>query len=322
MLSAWRIALYLFSILLGAFIFFHNSLAFDWIAADYEPVYVGYSQTIFHPDHMARVMYWGESILLPIFSKLIGASKSKTSFFFLCSFISLLTFPIFTFLALERLKSVSKALLFISLLALTYLIDGGGGSDSLIILLMGVAALSNSLAIVFICIVLSCLAHFSLTFIAVIGLVPLVYFSPLTKKGDTLKFIAVLIAAIIIGRGLLELWFWKFDYLHGNGRIQYVLDAGYVFFETRYLKNPVNFWLTPKIPFLTVLGGVVLYFAYLKRGLFCLAIFGSLMLAYAAMFFTVDGYRVFAVAFSAPWIYLLLVFIRCLHTPLRASAKE
>jgi hypothetical protein len=322
MLSSWRITLYLFSIVLGAFLFFHNSPAFDWIAADYEPVHIEYSQNIFHPSHMARVMYWGESILLPIIAKLIGASKSKTAFFFLCSFIYLLIFPIFVFLALERLKSASKALLFISLLGVSYLMDGGGGPDSLIILLMGVAALSSSLTITFICIVLACLAHFSLTTVAVMGLIPLVYFSPLMKRSDALKVIATLITGLIIGRGLLELWFWKFDYLHSAARIQYVFDTGYKFFEARYLKDPIHFWLTPKIPFLLIFTVVVLYFGYLKRSLFCLAALISVILAYVALFFTVDGYRIFAVAISAAWIYMLLAFTQCLNIPLVGRTKE
>jgi hypothetical protein len=304
-----------FSLVLGTLFFFNFSPVFDWISADYEPVFIEYSKNIFHPDHMARVMYWGESILLPIIAKLVGASKSKTAFFFFCGFIFLLLLPIFSYFALGRLKSLPKAFLFVFLLGISYLIDGGGGPDSLIILLMGVAVLSNSLPTTFFCVALSCLAHFSLTVITVAGLIPLIYFSPLiNKRSYALKIISVLVIGLLIGRVLLELWFWRFDYLHTNGRIHYVLDAGLEFFENRYLKNIFQFWLTPKITFLIIFGIVVLYFGYLKRGLFCLAALISLMLAYIAMFFTVDGYRVFAVAISAPWIYLLLVFTQSLNS--------
>lgn len=309
------IFLYLFSIIFGGLIFFNFSQVFGWIGADYEPVYIGYSQTIFHPDHMARVMYWGESILLPIIANLLGASQSKTSFFFLCSFIYLLLFPVFSYLALERLKSTPRALLFIFLVGISYLINGGGSPDSLIILLMGIAALSNRLLIILICIMLSCLAHFSLTFVAVVGLIPLIYFSPFNSKSHSFKVIGILVVALIIGRLLLELWFWKFDYLHTNGRIKYVIDLGFEFFKLRYLKNPSEFWLAPNILFLTTFGVVALYFAYLRRVGFCLAALFGLCLAYTAMFFTVDGHRIFAVAISAPWIYFLLAFTRALNAP-------
>jgi hypothetical protein len=309
------IFLYFFSIIFGGLIFFNYSQVFGWISADYEPVYVGYSQTIFHPDHMARVMYWGESILLPIIANLIGASKSKTTFFFLCSFIYLLLFPVFSYLALEKFKSASRALLFIFLLGVSYLINGGGSPDSLIILLMGVAALSNSPLVIFISVMLSCLAHFSLTFIAVVGLIPLIYFSPYNSKSTSFKVIGTLVAALIIGRLLLELWFWKFDYLHANGRIKYVIDLGFEFFKLRYLKNPSEFWLAPNIFFLTTFGVVALYFACLWRVGFCLAALFGLCLAYTAMFFTVDGHRIFAVAISGPWIYFLSTFVGSLNAP-------
>jgi len=314
------IFLYLFSIVFGGLIFFNYSQVFGWISADYEPVFIGYSQIIFHPDHMARVMYWGESILLPIIANLIGASQSKTSFFFLCSFIYLLLFPIFSYLALEKLKSTSRALLFILLLGISYLMNGGGSPDSLIILLIGIAALSNSILAIFICIMLSCLAHFSLTFVAVVGLLPLIYFSPFNSKSDSFKIIGTLLAAVIVGRLLLELWFWKFDYLHTNGRIKYVTDLGLEFFKLRYLKNPAEFWLAPNIFFLATFSLVALYFAYLSKISFCLAAFFGLCLAYTAMFFTVDGHRIFAVAISGSWIYFLLTFVGSLKNVL--SSKE
>jgi hypothetical protein len=309
------IFLYLLSIVFGSLIFFNYSQVFGWISADYEPVYVGYSQTIFHPDHMARVMYWGESILVPLLAKLIGASQSKTSFFFLCSFIYLSLFPIFSYLAFESLNSISRALLFILLLGISLLIDGGGSPDGLIILLMGITALSNSLLAIFICVMLSCLAHFSLTFVAVVGLIPLIYFSPLNSKSYSFKIIGTLLAALIVGRLLLELWFWKFEYLHTNGRIKYVTDLGLEFFTLKYLKSPEEFWLAPKLSFLLIFGGILFYFVYLRKLAFSLAALFSLSLAYAAMFFTVDGHRIFIVAISGSWIYFLMTFMRSLNAP-------
>jgi len=309
--------LYSFSVIYGCALFFNNSQVFDWIRAPYEPVYVGYSQNIFHPDYMARVMYWGESILLPVIANLIGASKSKESFLFLCSVIYLCTLPIFSFLAYKRLNSLMMSFFFIVLLGFSFLNDGGGSPDSLVILLLGIATLSRNYSVIFLAIVASCLAHFSLTFVAVAGLILLIYFSPLPNNPNSKKVIYVYIFGLMMGRGLLELWYWWFDYLNSSGRILYVYELGIDYFWQKYIQSKLSFWIAPGISFITIFMISNLFFLYKKNILFVLTSILSIAIAYIAMFFSLDGYRIFVVSVSASWIYILATFLYALKSVAR-----
>ena len=316
-----KIFFYLFSILLSCYIFFGNAHFFNWLVIEYQPVYLDYSKEIFHPEHMAKVMYWGESILLPLIVKVIGASQSKAAYFFLCGLISLAIIPTFSFLALHRLQSPIKAAIFILLLvgSFPYLWQMDYSSpDFLTILLIGSAVLSQSYWMLFCGILLAALSHFSITLVSTVGLVPLLYFSPLVNPETRKKTVLYLIGGLLAGRGLLALWYWKFDYLHTGGRRDYVIDLGANFFVDKYLDNPSQFWLIPHISFLLLYFFTVLYFAYLRKYRFCNAGLFVLALAYAAMFFTVDGYRIFATVIAAAYVYLLL----CLISQLRLDPKQ
>ena len=316
---------YLFSLILSCYIFFRNSQFFNWLVIEYEPVYLGYSKEIFHPGHMAKVMYWGESILLPLLVQVIGASQSRAAYFFFCGLIYLAIIPTFAYLACQRLKSVSKALVFILLLVGTfpYLRQMDYSSpDFLTILLIGAAVLSESYLILFFGILLAVLSHFSIALVSTISLIPLLYFSPLLNQTSRRKTILYLISGLIAGRGLLALWYWKFDYLHTGGRTDYVVDLGVNFFVKRYLENPSQFWLTPQAAFLLLYVFTVLYFAYLKKYSFCFAALFTLFLAYAVMFFTVDGYRIFACVIAGAYTYLLLCLISHFQLALKRIASN
>jgi len=303
-------------LMLGFLLLFKNSAVFGWIAADYEPEYVEYSRNIFHPDHMARVMYWGESILLPILANIFGASKSKTSFFFFCSFISILLLPIFAGLTYKKLDSLPKSLLLIFILGLSFLHNGGGSPDSMIIMLMGIAALTSSLLVMFFAIALCVLAHFSIALLATFGLSAVLYFSPLLNDREQRKRALIGMSALVVGRLLLELWFWRFNYLQSYGRLKYVMDAGFDLFLKRYLDAPLSFWLAPTVPFLAVFLTIFLYFCYLKKYKFCISALFPLFLGYLAMFFTVDGHRIFQAVTSGAFIYLVYCFISSIPNPL------
>lgn len=164
---------------------------------------------------------------------------------------------------------------------------------------------------------LAALSHFSITLIAVIGLIPLLYYSPLLTKGKARKTIVYLIGGLLTGRGLFALWYWKFDYLHTTGRADYVIDLGLNFFISRYAQSPTQFWLTAQIACLVPYLLTTLYFAYLKKYHFCIAALFSLALAYTALFFTVDGYRIFATVIAGTYCYLLLCLVNQL--PLRST---
>lgn len=303
---------YFFTLALSCFLFFKYSQIFNWLTIDYEPVFLGYSREIYYPQHMAKVMFWGESILLPLMVQIIGASKPKAAYFFFCGIIYIAIIPTFAFFALQRFKSPLKALIFILLLVGTfpYLRQMDfSSSDFLTILLMGASVISGNALILFAGIVLASLSHFSITIVSTACLIPIFLFSPILEKNERLRKLAFLVAGLIAGRSLLALWYWKFDYLHTGGRADYVIDLGLNHFIKRYLENPEAFWLTPQISFLLPFLFIILYLAFLKKYLFCCAAIFSVLIAYLAMFFTLDGYRIFATVIAAPYIYLLLCFI-------------
>ena len=313
------------SLLLSCFLFFKNGQFFNWLVIEYQPVSLDYSKEIFHPGHMAKVMFWGESILLPLLVQLSCASQSKAAYFFFCGLISLAIIPTFAFLALRRLQSPFKAAIFILLLVGTFpylrAMDYSS-TDFLTILLIGSAVLSQSYWILFIGILLAALSHFSIVLVSTIGLIPLLYFSPLLNPESRKKMVLYLIGGLLAGRGLLALWYWKFQYLHTGGRMDYVLDLGANFFVKRYLENPSQFWLIPQTSFLLLYFLTVLYFAYQKKYHFCIAALFALSLAYAAMFFTVDGYRIFAAVIAGAYGYLLLCLISQLSLGPRRPSKN
>lgn len=320
-----NILFYLFSILLSCYIFFSNAQFFNWLVIEYQPVYLDYSKEIFHPGHMAKVMYWGESILLPLIAQVIGASQSKSTYFFLCGLISLAIIPAFSFLALRRLQSPLKATIFILLLvgSFPYLRQMDYSSpDFLTILLIGSAVLSQRYWILFIGILLATLSHFSITLVSVISLLPLLYFSPLLTSETRKKTVLYLMGGLLAGRGLLALWYWNFKYLHTGGRSDYALDLGVNFFAEKYLGNPSQFWLIPQISFLSLYLITILYFAYQKQYRFCIAAVFALSLAYAAMFFTVDGYRIFATIIAGAYGYLLLCLVNQLSSDPKPSCTN
>jgi hypothetical protein len=307
---------YFFTLALSCFLFFKYSQIFDWLTRDYEPVFLGYSREIYYPQHMAKVMFWGESILLPLMVQMIGASKPKAAYFFFCGIIYIAIIPTFAYFALQRFKSPLKALIFTLLLVGTfpYLRQMDfSSSDFLTILLMGISVISGNALILFAGIVLASLSHFSITIVSSVCLIPIFFFSPILVKKERLKNLAFLVSGLIVGRSLLALWYWKFDYLRSGGRVDYVIDLGVNYFINRYLENPEVFWLMPQISFLIPFIFILFYFAYLKNYLFCCAAIFSLLIAYISMFFTLDGYRIFATVMAAPYIYLLLSFIGILN---------
>jgi hypothetical protein len=211
---------YVFSLILSCYLFFNNPQFFNWFVIEYEPISLGYSKEIFHPGHMAKVMYWGESILLPLLVQVSGASQSRSAYFFFCGLIYLAIIPTFSYLALQRLESPLKALLFILLLVTTFpylrQIDYSS-PDFLTILLIGTAVLSESYLILFFGTLLATLSHFSITLVSTVGLISLLYFSPLLDSKSNRNAVLYLIGGLLAGRGLLALWYWKFDYLHTGG---------------------------------------------------------------------------------------------------------
>ena len=137
------------------------------------------------------------------------------------------------------------------------------------------------------------------------------YFSPNTSFYSQKKLVGTALAAILAGKALLLAWYAVFHY-QLLSRLDWALGKGYIFFLERYETNTAGFWLTPGIPFLALYFLIAAYFLMQKKFAFVLTAIFSLAIAYVALFWTVDGLRVFAVVIVAPYAYLLLSFINSL----------
>lgn len=127
------------------------------------------------------------------------------------------------------------------------------------------------------------------------------------RKLSLLKSCAL---GIVLGKLLLMSWLWTFGY-HPSSRLKWAIDTGISVFIQNYEKLGIQFWLTPGIAFLLFYTIACIFF-FKRSLLFSLAAICALSICYCALFFTVDGYRILAVAITAPYIYITIEFIECL----------
>ena len=113
-----NLSLLLFSLLLGLYLFFLNPLltaAFESSDSNIE-WYAVFSKNIFHPT----TSYIAESILLPFFAKLIGASASTASYRVLCALITISILPLLAAASHRFFNSTSKAFIFVVLFGVSF----------------------------------------------------------------------------------------------------------------------------------------------------------------------------------------------------------
>jgi hypothetical protein len=103
---------------------------------------------------------------------------------------------------------------------------------------------------------------------------------------------------------VLHLWYQVFSYKFFS-RFDYVLTNGFEFFLKRYDQSVIAFWLTPGIGFLLIYASLMIYFLFLKKYIFSLSAVISVMAAYAALFFTTDGVRIFSLAIAPSYSLML-----------------
>jgi hypothetical protein len=232
----------------------------------------------------------------------------------LCGFFTICILPITAIFARRYFQNFYKTLLFIVLFGLSfqylqyYIL---GFPDPLTILLLVSAVFQKRLAAMFTLLALAMLSHFSMAALSVIGLVGLIYFSPISGFDSRKKSVGVALAAILMGKVILLAWYALFHYKLVS-RLDWVLGKGYPFFLERYETNVAGFWLTPGIPFLGLYFLIAAYFLMQKKIAYVFSVIIALAIAYVALFWTVDGLRVFAVVGAAPFAYLLLSFINSL----------
>jgi hypothetical protein len=259
--------------------------------------------------------------LLPLLAKLVGASRTLFTYKFLCGILTVTILPVAAIFAQRYFQNTFKTLLFIILFGLSfqylqyYIL---AFPDPLTILLLVLAVFQKRLGAMFVLLVLAMLSHFSMAALSVIGLIGLVSFSPNSGIHSQRKIVGVALASILAGKAILLAWYAVFHY-HLVSRLDWVLGKGYPFFLERYEVNIAEFWLTPGIPFLALYFLITFYFLVQKKYAYIFSALFALTISYTALFWTVDGLRVFAVVIAAPFAYLLLSFINSL--PFWKTAK-
>jgi hypothetical protein len=298
------------SLSLGVYLFLGNPWGLAELRSDSYSWFLDFSRSIFQ----GQSAYYAESILLPLIAKLVGATKSLVSYKILCGIFTLSILPITAIFAQRYFHNLYQTLLFIVLFGLSfqylqfYIL---GFPDPLTILLLVSAVFQKRLGALFSLLVLAMLSHFSMAALSVISLIGLAYFSPNAVLYSQKKLVAIAIAAILVGKALLLAWYAVFHY-QLLSRLDWALGKGYIFFLERYETNVAGFWLTPGVPFLVLYFLIATYFLMQKKFTFVFSAILALAIAYVALFWTVDGLRVFAVVIAAPFAYLLLSFINSL----------
>ena len=302
-------SLLVFSLLLSLYLFFLNPLltaAFESSDNNIE-WYAVFSKNIFHPT----TTYIAESILLPLFAKLIGASASTASYRVLCALITISILPLLAAASQRFFNNTSKAFIFVLLfgVSFTYLAQYRlGFPDPLTIVLLSFTALQRRPLALFVGALLAGLSHFSMSVFSLSALSLLIIALPTLTKATKLQALKSVWLGLIASRVLLALWFYLFEYKL-TSRVDVVLDSGLILFINHYNQSPSVFWLAPGLIFLFSYFLISSYFVFKKQALFAMALGGALCLAYTAHFLTVDGLRVFAVVISSAYVLMLATCI-------------
>lgn len=309
--------IFLIGLALNSYFFFTNPWLVTDFYSDSYSWFVDFSRSIFQP----QTAYYAESILLPLVGKVIGASRALIFYKTLCAVITICLLPVLGVLSRRFFQSFYKALVFIVLFGLSfnylrfYIL---GFPDPLTIALLMAAIFQRKASAVFCLVTLASLSHFSMVVIAVLSLAGLVYASPASTRISPSKYLSSLLLSLLAGKIILVAWYWLFHY-QLQSRVDWAFGKGYTFFLDRYSADLQGFWLTPGILFLVVYGLISIYFLICRQFLFVAAAIFALVLAYLALFWTVDGLRVFAVVISASYGYLLIAFIQGISIALNSK---
>jgi len=273
--------------------------------------YLNFSKEIFHPTYALKGAYFSESMLLPLLSNSLGAAKSMVAYKIFCSLLTISILPILSIFCIRYFSNIyqSTFLIFTVCISYSYLWDFNlGFPDPLTIVLLFMLSLEKNLKRVILWVSLAGLSHFSLALVSIVALLTMVIVSPSLDLKLRLNFAKHLVIGLIIGRLMLAIWYLAFDY-HPLGRLVWILNEGLESFMGRYQNDPIGFWLMPGVRFLSMYGALTIIFLFLRKWAFVLASLITLGFAYGALFVTVDGYRIFAVAIAAPYIWLIKEFI-------------
>jgi hypothetical protein len=307
-----------YSLLLGLVCFFmHPNLAesFDSSNGHFE-WYAIFSKEIFQPNYA----YIAESVLLPLIAKFLGANSSLQSYRLLCSFVTILILPLVAIFAERRFKSIAAGVVLITFLALTFpylRLFWLGYPDPLTIIFLAGAAFATTRKGLFVSALLAALTHFSIACLAIVGLAALLFTAPKPPHAISRKAaISSLFLGLVVAKIILIMWFAVFDYKL-DSRLNIVMTEGLArFIEQGQRRGVLAFWLTPGISLLA--GYLILFLIALTQRMykFTVAMVFALSIAYLSVFFTIDDFRVFAVAVSAVYIFSLIIIVFAFSQPI------
>jgi len=304
----WRLVYILFALVAGVYTFFLNPAILESYRQEWLSDYYEFSRTLYQPQQT----YFSESILLPWVALLLGASKHWLFYKIFGSFLNLLLLPVIAYAVIRYFNDAAKSWCFIIIFLFTFRYIWQtfylGFPDPVTIMLLAAVALQRQPLPLFFLVLLAALSHFSMTLIGLSAFAMLLITAPgYTKqyKFTLLKYVGV---ALILGKILLTAWFYRFSYIPYN-RLNWAIDHGLASFISRYQADVWGFWLTPGVNFLYVFGfSLGLALAY-RNVLFALVMCLTLALSYLALFFTIDGLRVFAVVIVAPYVFIIRTVI-------------
>ena len=276
----------IYSFFLSLWLVFQNPLLDSYFAPGNVDWYANYAKTIFHPEHLAKVLYWGESILMPLIGNLVGASQTFIAYKVFCATLLISILPVLALLCQLYGQNTLQTLLVVTIFGFSFKLlqtAGLGYPDPLTILLLITAALSRNKVVIFLMMSLAALSHFSMAAVCAIAL-SLLFFT--------------------------------------NGRLEAILDKGISFFTQQYEADIWGFWLTPGMPFLIFYTCILLYLIVYKHYLFVCTAVIVLLLSYGVLFFTVDGLRGFAVTIAPAYIFLLATLSKSLFNKTTSSPRS
>ena len=317
---------------LGIYLFFYNpwfeSLFLNHELEDLNNYpYLEFAQNFFKRNYYENIEHWWtESLLFPFLTRVFGASRSIFAFKIFASILTISFLPIIAIGYLKVSKNIFQSFALLALLTVVY---GGAYDyqvvfpDSLLVIFLGLAAIQKNILSLFVFIFLAGLTHFSITFFSSISLVFLFYSSPVPLRASKYKYVLSIILSLMLSWLSIQLWLQFMNVPEHNGRLAWAANSGLGYFNERYIKNPLGFWLVPKYLLLLSFAGINLYFLYIKKLIFVSTSLISLLIAYFCQFFTIDGYRVFITVFCGPYIFLIVSFIQTLFTnKLRLFIKQ
>lgn len=295
-------------LLFGLWLFFNSAVVFEpYFLPSYQGAaywYRIFSESIFKPQNI----YLAESILMPLLAKTVGADQTIAKFQILTIFFQLSLMPVICIVFNRTIRSTVGVWLAIALVAssFNYLMKFELGFPDPLTMLLLVCALAAKKRALSAFILLAGLSHFSTAVLSALCFLAIRIAYKWQQQELNWRDEAYIIYGLIGSKICLVLWNFIFKY-RLNSRMEFVVDKGIGYFWDRYSLNPSAFWLTPDAAFLWV-NGIFLAYLILKKWYWLIAAqLLMLTIAYASLFVTVDGLRVFAVVVACPFIYMISI---------------